>query len=507
MPALLEDLRPQPTPGIEDGEMIDFGYRPVFKEHTNREGVPFDRKAMERIAARCNSRIEESKDFCPIAIRHTQDGGGFDPEVIGLLGPFRAQKMPGSKGKWAVYGRERIYKEDAHKRRKYPRLSVEYWAEESDPTGGYFDPVSLLGAETPELDLGVHYSADPNNPNRRLMRYQRVIRYEAAAPGGANTSVPAGISDDKPTRYESGSLSQADIQQIVAALKPVIDEAVEAKVGAMNPAGADPDNLLTDAVPDEHSDMPPEADGMGPTPEELNFEAPGDDQDDDSDLDAPGDDDDTDMDEGSAEIDDTITEDGAEPSEKKPAKYSADGRESTSVSLEEPDMADEMELARYRKEAADYRKKHDDLHAKYQKLEAESVKLKAESEASKLKEMKAVRYQKLAQVQSEGGFTFDLDEEAKDCEGLNDAQFDRHVEKIKANYQRVPGSPLPTSAIAGPARTVADDRNDQKKRVRYSKLAADNCLKAKAEKKVLEFGDEFNRLMQEDPEGLGSKAA
>lgn len=215
MPELL-DARPTAVPKREDGEFVDLGWRLVFKEHVNREGVPFDREAMERIADRCNERIKEDGDFCPLAIRHTKDDGSFDPEVVGFAGPYKAQRLPGSKPRWGIYAKWRVYKEDAAKVKKYPRCSVEYWADKEDPTGGYFDPISMLGAETPELDLGIHYSADPSDPGRTLMRYQKVLRYEATMAGGApNTYVPS-LADEReqPERYEAGSLSPADIQQI-----------------------------------------------------------------------------------------------------------------------------------------------------------------------------------------------------------------------------------------------------------------------------------------------------
>jgi hypothetical protein len=225
MPDTLDYLRPTPALKTADGEFIDLGWRPVFKEHTNRLGTEFTRRSMEAIARRNNERVTNTGDYCPIVIRHTRDEGDFDPEVIGLAGPYKCQKMP--DGTWAVYAKFRVYKEDQDKVRRYPRVSVEYWADQDQPDGGYFDPISLLGAETPELDLGIHYSK---------LRGRTLVRYQAVMPGGSNTYVPGGTNEKK-TRYEAGSMSSEDIQQIVAALTPVIEQTVKTQLAAQNPPG------------------------------------------------------------------------------------------------------------------------------------------------------------------------------------------------------------------------------------------------------------------------------
>jgi len=67
MPALLE--KPQRTAAHADEVFVVQEHVPVFKEHTNRDGVPFDRRAMERIAARCNERIRDTGDFPTIVLR------------------------------------------------------------------------------------------------------------------------------------------------------------------------------------------------------------------------------------------------------------------------------------------------------------------------------------------------------------------------------------------------------------------------------------------------------
>jgi hypothetical protein len=561
MTATLEEARPLATPRREDGEFVDLGWRPVFKEHINRAGQRFDRRSMERIAERCNDRIKDG-DFAPIVVRHTKDDGSFDPEVVGLAGPFKCQKLPGQNGKWAVYARWRIYKEDASKPKKYPRVSVEYWADENDPTGGYFDPISMLGAETPELDLGIHYAADPNDPTRRLMRYAKVMRFSATPGGGPNTFPPSGTEIDdkeKRQRYQGGTLSPDDIQQIIAALKPVIDEAVDAKVSAINPVGADPDGLLTDEVPPEHAGMPgepvAELPGAEPFPEfndgagEPGAGEPGSDNaeegvnpsgalpgalpGDDPDEDAEGDDEDTDIEpiDGKPAGKAKKKKKGKKPdAPDQYAKVALDGQ--SSDSLGELNMAtetSEQTVARYQKESADYKKQRDEAakqrddvakerdeyKVKYQKevdvrREAETNHAALAERVAKIEasERRAVRYQKLGDLQNKG-IVLDPDEEFKDCEDMNEAQFDKHCERIAVKYSKVPLRTLASKGlqVAGPSRTDSDDRKDAAKRDRYSKVAMDNVQAARKRGEKLDFKPEYERLLKEDPEKLNSAAA
>src|SRR5207247_1502041 len=131
---------------------------------------------MKKICDNCNERISARGAFTPIVVRHTSDDAPNDPEVIGMAGPFRCGKL--ADGTSAIFARWRLYREHADKLKKYPRVSVEFWAERKSPSEGYFDPISVLGAETPELDLPLHYAKRGG---------QQMVRYQAACPGGSNT--------------------------------------------------------------------------------------------------------------------------------------------------------------------------------------------------------------------------------------------------------------------------------------------------------------------------------
>lgn len=501
MPATF-DARPQPTPAREDRELVDFGFRPVFKEHS-RDGNVFDGAAMERIAENCNRRIEETGDFCPLVITHTRDDDENSQEVVGMLGPFVVRPF-GKSGQKAIYARERWYRQDADKRRKFPRISVEYWGKKSDPTNGYLDPAALLGSETPELDLGFHYAKGGDEWVH--------FKYAAVAPGGANTAVPS-LTEERPERYQQGTLTQADLQQIVAALKPTIDEAVQSAVARMQPAGADPQGLVTDEA--ELDDM-----GLGDDLDEVEDSAEFADDDAEFDADEEGELDDSGdpvpaehADEQPAdEAEDESTLDESTLGDEKKSKYA----KIPSGQSQEPNMAESLEqqVTRYQKERDDYRKKVDDLtkerddyRSKYQK----AVDEKRESDTRlqdlterlngiESRERKAVRYQKLAELEH-AGYLIQIDEELADCEGMDESQFDKHCDRIRSKYARVPQT-LASKGLkpADPSRTDADDRKDAMKRDRYSKQAMDNVARARKEGKSLDFRPEFERLMRENPD-------
>lgn len=276
----LDTLRPPGNPA--DFVVLE---RPMFKEHWTRECRDEDgaissestylgKDELKGIADRCNERIADTGDFAPIIINHTTDDGQVENEIIGFSGPYRVGTFGNLKPKATIYGKMWVFKGKEEKLRQYPRLSVEYWCSEENPADGYFDPVSLLGARTPELDLGVHYAKDATG--RRLMRYSKEghFRYEAASPGGSNTSVPALVGvddadDKKPEQYSKESagmattLTPVDIQQIVAALIPVITQQVSEAVAGMKVMNANDEGMGGDGLGDEMGGMEGDLDAMG----------------------------------------------------------------------------------------------------------------------------------------------------------------------------------------------------------------------------------------------------
>lgn len=203
--------------GREEGGFIVYEDVPVWTEHYSKAiGERFSEDDLHRIAAKCNQRIEDTGDYALLTVRHTKDDPDSEPPpVVGMAGPFHVGTFGNKSPKPAIFARFACYKEDREVVRRHPRVSVEYAYTKRDPKGGYFDVISLLGAEAPELDLGLRYAKRlAADPELCIGRYSRTVefvdpdearisgqdggdeeiaRYAAEAmPGGSNAYVPGG---------------------------------------------------------------------------------------------------------------------------------------------------------------------------------------------------------------------------------------------------------------------------------------------------------------------------
>ena len=127
---------------------------PILDEHTvNYAGktLTIDEKVLLKICNNQNRRVEETGDEVPIVIGHTIDGAPEkdQPEIIGYASHFRVLPLKKTKRK-AIFCRWRILKDKMPLLRRYPRRSVELWLSKME-----IDPISLLGASTPERNLGL----------------------------------------------------------------------------------------------------------------------------------------------------------------------------------------------------------------------------------------------------------------------------------------------------------------------------------------------------------------
>lgn len=492
----LETLRP---PGNPD-ELVCVGYRPVFKEHVNRAGHKIGTRELSRISNRCNDRIIDTGDYAPLVIRHTKDDGSYDPEVIGFVGPYRMSKLGTRKPLSAIDGKVWVFRDHAATLRKYPRLSVEFWADEADPGNGYFDPISLLGAETPELDLGVHYAKDQQG--RKLMRYSKVERFQATMPGGGNTFVPnlAESDKEKKTTYgESGSmLSASDIQQIVMAISPIVTQQIDEALASMKSAtgdemGMDGDDLDLDLDGDSDLDVGDDLDGM-------------------DDLDGEGDED---LDDDSGEMpeidgeesemglgDDSDLDDANEPPGGEVADSDDDDSETPEPSDEDEDeevmTTGKPEVKKYSREQ--YAKENAELRERYHKAEARATtaegKLTAlESRVAAIEGEKrhAQRYAKLNDLLN-AGYVLELEEELKDAENLNDEQFGRQCDKIVQRYAKAPVG----HAIYVPPSEKRDGVPRDEKKERYAKQAQEVTLELRGKGKKAEFSEVLDNVTRNE---------
>ena len=188
--------RPQRTAGsapIDDGEFYLIRGVPVFAEHqtTAKDGrtLKFGKSELEAVANRNNQRIQLSGDYVPITIGHTPDpmavmlGKAQQPEVVGFAGPFTLGKIgPPGQERYSIMADFRIFKDDWNRVRKFPRRSPELWLEDSYDKM-FLDPICLLGAETPRLDMGVLYAAS--------LHGRTVEKYTAVAPAAGNAFIPS----------------------------------------------------------------------------------------------------------------------------------------------------------------------------------------------------------------------------------------------------------------------------------------------------------------------------
>lgn len=237
-----------------DGDFVVYEAVPVFDSHVGDDGVEYDTHLLRKIAENCNRRIRETGDYCPIVIGHTKDSEdkrspADDPEVIGLAGPFWVGSIGQQKARPCIMANFWIFPDCERVFLRNPRRSVEIWPEER-PEDRYFDPIAVLGAETPKRDLGMVYSRrrSPGNPSRYCvpgpLRYSKRYRgsppqrYEATCAGGGagqNTFIPAGTNIRKQQRNAKGedSMSPDDLAQLADALKPMLQAMVEDAVVAV----------------------------------------------------------------------------------------------------------------------------------------------------------------------------------------------------------------------------------------------------------------------------------
>lgn len=455
-------LTPPKTPTRETAEFVVFESVPVFKEHVNRDGMKFGPEELRRICNRCNHRIQDTKDYPPVVLRHTKDDGGFDPPTVGFAGPFWIGTLGDIEPKTAIFTNLMIFKEDAGMVKRYPRLSVEYWSSEKDPFNGYFDPISLLGAETPELDLGVRYSK--SHEGNRVMRYSLVTRFEATAPGGSNTFVPGGDDEKKPYSKETPmALSPDDISQLIEAMKPMVQQMIAE--ATLPPAEhTEPDGDEPMAV-DHYAQMC----GMEDDDAASKYFA---------DLD----------DESKEKVRASVDGDEDQDRKMKMEKYmSLPSPESSATESPANDM-----VAKYQKEAEDYRTRYQKLNTEHTTLKAAHDQLLAETTELRTEKRKAVRYQKLTEAQQEG-YVIDLEQEYADTADFTDEQFDHHMAKTVTKYQKVPLGSLPI-----PKSQMKTGERPEEKTAKYSRLAkerADELMRTG--KRVPSFNELFLEIQRE----------
>jgi hypothetical protein len=147
---------------------------PILDEHTLLDDagnalLNIDANRLRVIAQRANTRIRQTGDLVPIVIGHTKDNAPEQqqPEIVGYAGPFNIGPFFNT-GKKALKALFKFFKNKLNKIRQFPRRSVELWLSDLR-----IDPISLLGATTPERDLGLlRLSREGKRVYRRVLPSQ-----------------------------------------------------------------------------------------------------------------------------------------------------------------------------------------------------------------------------------------------------------------------------------------------------------------------------------------------
>lgn len=217
----------------------------LLDEHVLRDddgSIDFvvDARFLSDVARRANERAKQTGDLTPVVIGHTRDGLAEEeqPEIVGYAKNFRVDKFART-GKKAVFADLYIYSDRADAiERKYPRRSVELWVKRRE-----IDPISLLGATTPERDLGP------------LVKYSRggdtLYRYSL-------TGVPV---DDELKDAEMGEMSSIKaLEAKVDKLASMFEQFLEMVMGEAEPEAEDDDLLGPDPEAEGDAMDAPEAD-------------------------------------------------------------------------------------------------------------------------------------------------------------------------------------------------------------------------------------------------------
>ncbi len=471
------------TPGsFPDAEFDNVPNVPIFAEHKTRsqpseehpEGreLNFGKDELKAVCDRCNRRIEETGDYAAIVLGHTPTpeqvaaGNAKQPELVGFAGPFRLGLIGShDRPRWAILADFHTFKADAEKVRKNPRRSPELWLEDSYEQM-FLDPISLLGAEAPRLDMGLLYSARKQG--------RQVERYSAVAPAATSVFVPAHgpsaperkptttrpkaySATAKPPKQESTiMLDQDEVKQIADAISQ-LDWAVwckEQMQKSVRPADA----------ADGSAEQKPVVGDDDEKPEQY----------------AAGDDDDTDEpdgDEADDTLDDTLddTEDTEDTEDAEDADE-PDGDESDDDDEDQPKkyaagktikIGPKVTRKKFSKAAAGDGGKSLTVDQRLAALEALNADLNEQLSHERGLRLNTERYSKLQSLRTK--YVFDLDKSAEKVhyKKMNKQGFDGFVNFIQENCQAIHADTLLPVPADGGKDAPAPGRGDR--RERYAK--------------------------------------
>lgn len=504
----LASKKPPRLQGRKEGGYIYYGKRVVFLEH-ERDGEVYDRDRLQRIAENMNNRIERGI-WCPAIIGHTSKyNKESDHGVVGYFGPYEVIDGVGPDGEAGIVAGQWSREEYPLAAEEYPRVSAEAW-----PSENIIDPISLLGGTTPYFDMPVleadmvPYCKPPRNPTVEDRRTGKSQHYEATVASGSNTGIPKLIGGDEedPEKYSLTGDGQA---QLIQALKPMIQQIViESVAEALNisdvgkTADVAEEEEITDAEVVEPSgdltatgetDGLPAAGKADMATEDIKTSTGPDSMDESADFKkkywrdklakfAV-------LDDGAEKCvqymkaldeDDkaaltSVLEEGTENDAEKAlyAKAQAcmkdekpedEGDEEKGEGSDEEKQKYARELDETKTKYARVRDERDEYKQKYERVQAELDGERAKTREAEKKARYSKRLADLKELSSE--YVLNPESEMEDAVDLTDAQFERHVSKIKTNYQRVPNGGALGHLAVDPER-----KSDDEKKARYHKRA------------------------------------
>jgi hypothetical protein len=374
---------------------------------------------------------------------------------------------------------------------------VELWPED-DPDNRFFDPIAILGAETPKRALGMtRYQASTHK--KQPIRYEMGAEPAAAESGGHNTFIPSmgTKKKKKPQSYSERddnmeAITPEVMAQVIEAAMPLITAAIQEQLGALHEndalAQATPEPVLDAGMPVEGAEpmgggMPtPEAPPMGGPeldPMAAALEEPA------ADPIAPT------LDEG-LELDDEPSP-FAKYARGKIDKYMMDDESEHKTDameyamkfangLDDDDKAeldtmldggdtdeskafygkikcamsgeDEDQMTGGVKAAAKYAK----AQTKIRTLQAQNDELHRKSRADEQAIKHSMRSQVLEGLSQD--FVLQTDDEMAHCQDMTDDQFEKHVERIPQMYQAATGPQIARHAV-GPDLRPQDTKDDE----------------------------------------------
>ena len=423
---------------------------PVFTEHeTARKSVapdgtvtetPFvwDRDRLAAMAYAMNERILDTGSFAPLTEGHTPDrhakaAGCPAPAVLGYAGKFRLGMIGNRSPRWAIFQDEYHHAAEQEKLARMTRRSPEVWPNAAQP---FFDPVAVLGAETPRLDMGtaMTYSRsgywEAGTDGADVERYSMAT---AAFPSAANVGGQQMVKPREDYAAEDGQADDGLVEQIIQAvsqmpeiqmlqqLAPLLPRLQELALKAELPE-------TDDGMQGDGSEVAPD---QGDTASSPATSAP-------------------EMSQQAAQP--TAPTPPPAPPAPAPATPANDDTDRMMMSKYMAGQCDEPALRSYRdskkgQAAPVAPAASPEMAAKYSRLEQENARLKADARANE-------RYSRLESLRKEG-YAFDLADEVGLTAAMSDEQFSTHCSRVVTKYSRLStddhlfpvfeGDPAPTS--------------------------------------------------------------